>query len=193
MKRPKCTISKFLTKVFDFLSRHFTPCVNYWLCTYLRLRGQSLKNHQSDRVTCLSFSDKLLIGKIRYHSPTSWGEVLLHGWPPVWLDWIRPNKKECRYTQCYSNRRFAIPGVWANTGAQLKYRFFPSSDLMSALKMELFSWKNLSALMCMTSLDGKNWFFSWALGPGNSKPWVHLSSKDTEYKSNWRSVFALYP
>ena len=39
--------------------------------------------------------------------------------------------------------------------------FFPSSDVISALKMELFSWKILSALMSMTSLDGKNRIFSW--------------------------------
>ena len=37
--------------------------------------------------------------------------------------------------QRYWNRRFAIPGVWANTGTQRKNRFFPSSDIMRALTL----------------------------------------------------------
>ena len=53
-------------------------------------------------------------------------------------------------------------------------KFFPSSDVMRALKMELFSWKILSALMCMTSLDGKNRFFSWKVcTPAFAQiPWI---------------------
>ena len=48
-------------------------------------------------------------------------------------------------------------------GQMQVHKFFPSSDVMRALKMELYSWKNLSAVMCMTSLDGKNRFFSWKI------------------------------
>ena len=47
-------------------------------------------------------------------------------------------------------------------GQTQAYKFFPSSDAMRALKMELFRWKVLSMPWLMTSLDGKNRFFSWA-------------------------------
>ena len=39
-------------------------------------------------------------------------------------------------------------------------KFFPSSEVTRVIKMELFQLKNLSVLVLMTSLDGKNRFFT---------------------------------
>ena len=39
-------------------------------------------------------------------------------------------------------------------------KFFPSSEVTRVIKMEFFQLKNLSVLVLMTSLDGKNRFFT---------------------------------
>ena len=46
--------------------------------------------------------------------------------------------------------------------AQLKNRFFPSSDVMHMSMLKIFQLKSSILSALMTSLDGKNQFFSWA-------------------------------
>ena len=63
-------------------------------------------------------------------------------------------------TNKFSNRRFAIPRVWANAGTQLKNRFFPSSDIMQMSALKNFQLKSSILSALMMSLDGNNQFFS---------------------------------
>ena len=68
--------------------------------------------------------------------------------------------------------RFAIPRVWANTGAQifqLKNRFFPSSDIRSASALKIFQLKSSILSALVTSLDWKNLH-----APGDSKPSISI-------------------
>ena len=56
-----------------------------------------------------------------------------------------------RYTQ-----GLLFPGP----SAQLKNQFFPSSDVMHMSALKNFQLKSSILSALMTSLDGKNWFFS---------------------------------
>ena len=84
---------------------------------------------------------------------------------------------EC-LTQCYWNRRFAIPGFWPNVGAPWKTGFSSfSHQVMSWGRSKFFNSRApfLSALM--TSLDGKNQFSmerAHLPKPGNSKPSISI-------------------
>ena len=71
--------------------------------------------------------------------------------------------------QYYWNRRFAIPGVWANAGAQIlpiKWRHEPGTLKIFQLKelhfecpcSKFFNWKSSILSTLVTSLDGKNQF-----------------------------------
>ena len=76
------------------------------------------------------------------------------------------------------NRRFAIPGVWENAGAQifqLNNRFFPSSDIMNMSVLKIFQLKSSILSALMTSLDGKNLRAAVCPNPGNSKPSISLT------------------
>ena len=78
-----------------------------------------------------------------------------NGAPSVWS---KQNLNMAKYNV------IEIEGLLFPGFGQMQVRkFFPSSDVMRALKMELFSWKILSTLMFMMSLDGKNRLFSWKI------------------------------
>ena len=73
--------------------------------------------------------------------------------------------------------RFAIPRVWANTGAQifqLKNRFFPSSDIRSASALKIFQLKSSILSALVTSLDWKNLHACVCPNPGDSKPSISI-------------------
>ena len=103
------------------------------------------------------------------------------------------------FTNVTKITRLAIPGFWSNERAPWKSGFSHQVRSQGCSKWSSFSWKFLSELALMTSLDGKNRFFTWKhhLAPmqwkmpiscGNSQP-CNLSNVGLRYQNTKAKSF----
>ena len=80
------------------------------------------------------------------------------------------NKKQCDFINVTKITRLAIPGFWPNACAPWKTGFSHQVRSRGCSKWSSFSWKFLSTLTFMTSLDGKNLSTHIGPKPANSQP-----------------------
>ena len=74
------------------------------------------------------------------------------------------------FTNVTKITRLAIPRFWPNACAPWKTGFSHQVRSQGCSKWSSFSWKILSTLVLMTSLDGKNRFFTWFTWKHHSAP-----------------------
>ena len=105
------------------------------------------------------------------------------------------NKKQCDFINVTKITRLAIPGFWPNACAPWKTGFSHQVRSRGCSKWSSFSWKFLSSLTFMTSLDGKNLSACIGPKPGNSQPCYFSNIAQTYYLHNqcdWsRTIFRI--